>query len=270
MEQHGINPEQNVVAVIPARYASTRLPGKLLLEIGGIPLVVHTLNQVRKALSVTRIVVAADDERIASAVRFHGGEAIMTAKTHQSGSDRIAEVAEKHLAAGSIVVNVQGDEPLIPPSTIDAAVAAVLSDTTVDIATTSEPINEIEDVLSPHVVKVVVDRNGNALYFSRSPIPFPRDSVDHFGSLELALESDSTLLRVFRKHTGLYAYRREYLLEFSRMERSALERLEMLEQLRALENGARIRIVEVSESSIGVDTAADLERVRALIEGARR
>ncbi len=269
MEQHGNNPEQNVTAIIPARYGSTRLAGKLLLEIGGIPLIVHTLNQVKKAQGISRVIVAADDQRIVRAVEDFGGEAVITSSSHQSGSDRIAEVAGKFLPEGSIIVNVQGDEPLIPPSTIESALAAILSDNAVDVATTCEAIGDVADVLDPNVVKVVRDKRSNALYFSRSPIPFPREAVGRYETLETALTSDPSLLSVFRKHTGLYVYRREFLLRFAALERSGLETLEMLEQLRALENGATIRVVDVSERSVGVDTAADFERVRRLIEGER-
>jgi 3-deoxy-manno-octulosonate cytidylyltransferase (CMP-KDO synthetase) len=265
VEQHGINPVQKVIAVIPARFSSTRLRGKLLLEIGGLPLIVRTLKQVKKARNIDRVIVATDDERILSVVSEYGGEAVMTAADHQSGSDRIAEVARKLLASGSIIVNVQGDEPLISPRTIEAAVEAMIADASLDIVTTCEPVLSAGDVLSPNVVKVVVDGLGGALYFSRSPIPFPREAVSRYGSIEAALVGDPSLLSNFRKHTGLYVYRREYLLRFATLPQSPLEISEMLEQLRALEDGARIRVVEVPEPSVGVDTAEDLERARELI-----
>jgi 3-deoxy-manno-octulosonate cytidylyltransferase (CMP-KDO synthetase) len=184
----------------------------------------------------------------------------MTSDKHRSGSDRIAEVA-RDLAEGSIIVNVQGDEPLISPKTIDLAVETLISDPSADISTTCERITDVDDLLSPDIVKVVTDGAGRALYFSRSPIPFPRDAVKKAGSIEAALR-DTSLLEIFRKHTGLYVYRREYLLAFTRLTQTTLEKTEMLEQLRALENGARIKVVETAEESIGVDTAEDLKRVR--------
>ena len=265
MESHGQNPQQNVIAIIPARHESTRLPGKLLLPIGGRPLILHTLDRARAAANVSRVIVATDDERIRDVVCKDGGEAVLTSPDHTSGSDRLAEVAER-LSGGCIVVNVQGDEPLISPRTIERAVDAVLEDESIDIATTSEAISDARDVLDPNAVKVVTDAGGLALYFSRSPIPYPRTAVQEYGSLNAALEREPKLLKYFRKHTGLYVYRREYLMEFTRLRRTRLEELEMLEQLRALENGARIKVVEVDESSIGVDTAEDLERVRQIIE----
>jgi 3-deoxy-manno-octulosonate cytidylyltransferase (CMP-KDO synthetase) len=261
VEQHGNNHRQNVYAIIPARYASTRLEGKLLLPLNGKPLILHTLEQAKKARNIDKVIVATDDERILQIVKESGNEAILTSKNHQSGSDRIAQVAE-NLPANSIIVNVQGDEPTIPPSTIEAAVEAILSDENADIATTCEKIEDFRDVLSPDVVKVVTDTNGYALYFSRSPIPFPREVVKKHGSLENALREDKNLISLFRKHTGLYVYRREYLLEFTRFKQTNLEKTEMLEQLRALENGAKIKVVEVAKSSIGVDTLEDFERVK--------
>lgn len=265
MEQHGENPRQNIFAVIPARYFSTRLKGKLLLPLNGKPLILHTFDQAGKAQSISRVIVATDDERILKVVKENGGDAVLTSPDHQSGSDRIAEVAEK-LPANSIIVNVQGDEPLIPQSTIEKAVAAVLENKNIEVATTCEPIYEIKDVLSPDVVKVVTDENDFALYFSRSPIPFPRDAVKKYGSLEKALNNEKNLLALFRKHTGLYVYRREFLLQYTKLPQTKLEKTEMLEQLRALENGAKIKVVEVSESSIGVDTREDFERVKNLLE----
>ena len=265
MEPHGNNQRQKVFAVIPARYESTRLAGKLLLEIAGKPLILHTLEQTRKAKNIDRVIVATDDERILKVVRDAGGEAVLTSPAHQSGSDRVAEVAEG-LPAESIIVNVQGDEPTIPPGTIEAAVEAILNGSWANIVTTCERIEDVRDVLSPDVVKVVTDEDGYALYFSRSPIPFPREAVKKHGTLENALRAEPELLGLFRKHTGLYVYRREDLREFTMLERSPLEKTEMLEQLRALEFGARIKVVEAAESSIGVDTREDFERVRAIIE----
>lgn len=258
--------QQNVIAVIPARLFSTRLPNKLLLPLGRKPLILHTLEQAKKAKNISRVIVATDSEEILRVVETSGNEAVLTDKNHQSGSDRIAEVAE-NLPENSIIVNVQGDEPLIPPKTIESAVEAILLDETIDIATTCEPIHEISDVLSSDVVKVVTDKNDFALYFSRSPIPFPREAVKKYGSLQNALREEKDLLSIYRKHTGLYVYRREFLLKYTKEAQTNLEKTELLEQLRALENGARIKVVEVSESSIGVDTQEDFERVKNIIEG---
>jgi 3-deoxy-manno-octulosonate cytidylyltransferase (CMP-KDO synthetase) len=267
VEQRGQDPLHNVIAVIPARYASTRLPGKLLREVAGRPLILHTLAQARKAETVSRTIIATDDRRILDLVRAEGGEAVMTRPDHASGSDRVAEVAE-NLPAGSIIVNVQGDEPLIAPETIDRAVAALTGDPSADIATTCEPITSVGDeLLNGNVVKVVIGDRGYALYFSRSPMPFPREaSLRYGGDPGQAIRSEPELLSLFRKHTGLYVYRREYLLKFSKLPLSRLERIEMLEQLRALDDGARIRVVEAAAPSIGVDTLQDLDEVRLKIE----
>ena len=265
MEQHGNNHRQNIIAIIPARLASTRLEGKLLLPLNGKPLILHTLEQAKKARHIDRVIIATDDENILKVIIESGNEAVLTSVNHQSGSDRIAEVAET-LPENSIIVNVQGDEPLISPDTIDAAVEAILNDESADISTTCEKIETVEDVLNPNIVKVVTDENDFALYFSRSPIPFPRDAVNQYGTLEKAIINEKDLLEFYRKHTGLYVYRREYLLKFTKMAQTKLEKTEMLEQLRALENGAKIKVVEVSESSIGVDTREDFKRVEDVLE----
>lgn len=240
----------------------------MLLDIAGRPLILHTLEQAKKAKSVSRVIVATDDQRIFDVVAAAGGEAVMTSADHHSGSDRIAEVAES-LPEGTIIVNVQGDEPMISPDTIDAAVNAFIGDAQANIVTTSEPITDKWcELLNGDVVKVVTGDNGYALYFSRSPMPFPREAaLKYGGDPGEAIDHDPGVLSIFRKHTGLYVYRREYLLEFSKLPQSKLEKIEMLEQLRALENGARIRVVEVAETSIGIDTEKDLEKVRAILGG---
>lgn len=265
METHGENPLKNVTAIIPARYESTRLPGKMLLPIAGKPLILHTVERAKEAANVARVIVATDDRRIFDAVTEAGHEAEITSPEHRSGSDRIAEVA-KHLPEGSIIVNVQGDEPVLPAKTIESAVSAILADHGADIVTTFEQISDAKDVLDPNIVKVVADANGDAMYFSRSPVPFPREAVMRHGSIEAALKAEPELVKNFKKHTGLYVYRREYLLKFTKIPQSPLENAEMLEQLRALENGAVIKVVEAAGESIGVDTEADLERVRKLFE----
>ena len=188
MNTRGENPSENVIAIIPARLASTRLEGKLLLSLDGKPLILHTLEQAKAAKYISRVIVATDSPEIQSIVLKSGNEAVLTSPAHQSGIDRNDEVAEK-LTVNSIIVNVQGDEPLIPQSTIEKAVEAVLQDAALEIATTCERIFEIKDVLSPDVVKVITDENDFALYFSRSPIPFPREAVKKYGSFEKALEN---------------------------------------------------------------------------------
>lgn len=267
METHGKITQKEVVAIIPARISSERLPGKLLLEAGGKPLIVHTLEAVRKSSIISRTIVAVDDQDLMNAVSEAGGEAVMTSPSHLSGSDRIAEVAAD-LAGDPIIVNVQGDEPMISHSVIDAAVEALIEDPEADISTTCEPIDNARDILSPDVVKVVTDSSGRALYFSRSPVPYPRDAVRLHGSLEAALDADPGLRTGFRKHTGLYVFRKKALLKFTGLEPSPAELSERLEQLRALENGLIIRVVEVAESSIGIDTEEDMARFREIINAA--
>jgi 3-deoxy-manno-octulosonate cytidylyltransferase (CMP-KDO synthetase) len=236
-----------------------------MMDIAGKPLILHTLERTLSARSVSGVLVATDNKHIFDSVNVAGGQAVMTSSEHLSGSDRIAEVAES-LPHGSLIVNVQGDEPLISPSVIDRAVGALLSDDSADIATVSEAMKTAADVLDPNIVKVVTDEDGYALYFSRSPVPFPREAVMRHGTLADALDKEPELLASFRKHTGLYVYRREFLLRFTKWPPSRLEQIERLEQLRALENGAKIKVVSADEASIGVDTAEDLDRVRNIVE----
>jgi 3-deoxy-manno-octulosonate cytidylyltransferase (CMP-KDO synthetase) len=222
----------------------------------------HVVERASHARLVSRVIVATDDERIVNAVQDHGAEARLTSPDLTSGTDRVAEVAAS--LDSEFIVNVQGDEPLIEPSTIDAAIAPLIEDSEIQISTTSEPVTEIEDVFNPGVVKVVADTRGFALYFSRSPIPYVRPEGGM--TLEEALRANPALLSNYRKHSGLYAYRAGFLQEFARLKPSPLERLEALEQLRALENGYHIRVVNVEHRTIGVDTMEDYERVKRLIE----
>ena len=242
-----------------------RLPGKALLEIGGRAMILWVVEAALNAANVGRAIVATDDERILESVHAAGYEAVMTCGDHASGSDRLAEVAAT-LDDVDVVVNVQGDEPLISPLTIGLAVDELLNADEAQIVTTCEPITDAEDVLNSDVVKVVVDAGGRALYFSRAPIPYPRDAVRRYGSLVRALQNDQALVSNFRKHTGLYVYRRGFLLEYTSWPQSELERIEMLEQLRALERGVSIKVIEAVTSSIGVDTQEDLERVREIFK----
>ena len=247
--------------MIPARFGSTRLPGKPLSDIHGKPMIQHVHERVRRARRPDRVLVATDDERIAAVVRGFGGEVVMTSREHATGTDRLAEAARSTDA--EIVVNVQGDEPLVDPEGIDAAVDALARGPGLDISTLSLPLRDVEEMLSPSVVKVVSDARGEALYFSRSPIPHVRQGAS--GDARAAAEA-AVQRGLARKHVGLYVYRRESLLRFAALPPSPLEAAEGLEQLRALEHGMRIRVVE-REGAAGpaVDTPEDLERVRALM-----
>jgi 3-deoxy-manno-octulosonate cytidylyltransferase (CMP-KDO synthetase) len=253
----GSNSQQKAVAVIPARYSSTRLPGKPLLPIAGKPLIVWVAERARAASSISRVIVATDDPRIVDAVSAAGFDAVITRADHMSGTDRIAEVA--HNLSADIIVNVQGDEPLIDPVTIDRAVNALNDDPFALMSTTWEPITDTRDVLNPSVVKVTVDEQGYATNFSRNPNQTEAQRASESSS------DQSGLLFSFHKHTGLYAYRRDFLLEFARWPQSENERRESLEQLRALDRGVKIKVVQAASPSIGVDTSEDLERVRRIL-----
>jgi 3-deoxy-manno-octulosonate cytidylyltransferase (CMP-KDO synthetase) len=221
---------------------ATRLPGKPLLAETGKPLVVHTLEAARGARRAKRVVVATDDERIAAAVRAAGGEAAMTSPACRSGTDRVAEAA-RGIPGEDVVLNLQGDEPEIDPADLDALAAAMESDPSIEMGTLAAPLGPGEDAL-PSVVKVVVDARGFALYFSRAAIPFRRDPAGPAPAL---------------RHVGVYAYRRAFLERFAKMEETPLERTEVLEQLRALENGVRIRVVAAERAPPGIDTREDYE-----------
>jgi len=250
-----------IVAIIPARFASTRLPGKPLSDIHGKAMIERVYERARAARVVERVLVATDDERIASAVVRFGGEAVMTSPAHATGTDRLAEAAAAIEA--DIIVNVQGDEPLLDPAGIDAAAEALVDDPSLEIATLAVPLRTTEEMLLPSVVKVVTDAGGNALYFSRSPIPYVRLGA----AADLRAAAEAAVARgLARKHLGLYAYRRAALLRFASLPPSPLETAEGLEQLRALHHGMRIRVVPVDgEGGVAVDTPEDLERVRALL-----
>jgi 3-deoxy-manno-octulosonate cytidylyltransferase (CMP-KDO synthetase) len=265
-----IKPQKTAVAIIPTRLASSRLPGKALIEIAGKPMICWVAERAQAARNVDRVLVATDSQEIFEAVRRNGFESVLTDPNHASGTDRIAEVAARILEA-EIVVNVQGDEPMIAPETIERAVDAMAQELEKNagagIVTSWEPIESSDDLLNPDLVKVVLDDAGYAVYFSRLPIPFPRDAVKRHGSIEQALGKEPELLKLFRKHTGLYVYRRDVLLEFTKWPQTQLERTEALEQLRALEHGVKIRVIEASGTSTGVDTPEDLAKVRRVLEG---
>ncbi|HSP57850.1 MAG TPA: 3-deoxy-manno-octulosonate cytidylyltransferase [Halomonas sp.] len=247
------------IVVIPARYASSRLPGKPLAEIAGEPMVAHVWRQACQS-GAARVVVATDDARIADAMAPYGAEVVMTAAEHPTGTDRLAEVAERlGLADENVLVNVQGDEPLIPPVLIDQVADRLLDDPQASIATLAEPIADVEALFNPSVVKVVRALSGRALYFSRAPIPWDRDAFTERPTL---LETDAWL-----RHIGVYAYRASFLAEYRDWQPSPLERIEQLEQLRALHYGHVIQVALARvPNPAGVDTAEDLARVRALLE----
>ena len=243
-----------ITAIIPARYASTRFEGKALADIKGKPMVRHVYERTSLAKLVSEVIVATDDERISAAVRAFGGRVVMTSCDHETGTDRLAEVAAG--LDSEIVVNVQGDEPLIEPAMIDEAIRPLVEDPTIVMGTLKCRIRNLHDFLSPNVVKVVTDRNGFALYFSRSPLPNFRDKWN-----DLKDEAFNSGKLLCHKHVGLYVYRRDFLLLYARMAPTSLELSEKLEQLRVLENGYRIKVVDTAYESIGVDTPGDLEKV---------
>ena len=243
-----------ITAIIPARYASTRFDGKALADIKGKPMVRHVYERTALARLVSEVIIATDDERIASVVRGFGGRVVMTSRDHETGTDRLAEVAGG--LDSDLVVNVQGDEPLIDPAMIDEAIRPLVADSEILMGTLKSRIRNLHDFLSPNVVKVVTDRSGFALYFSRSPLPNFRDKWN-----DLKDEAFNSGKLLCYKHVGLYVYRRDFLLKYARMAPTPLELSEKLEQLRVLEHGYRIRVVETAHESIGVDTPADLEKV---------
>jgi 3-deoxy-manno-octulosonate cytidylyltransferase (CMP-KDO synthetase) len=254
--------QTKISAVIPARYGSTRFEGKPLADILGKPMIQYVYEGVRRSKLIDEVIVATDDQRILEAVQAFGGEAIMTSPTHVTGTDRVAEVVRK--LKSEIIVNVQGDEPLIHGKFIDKAIRSLLVDDDLQMSTLMTRIEEVRDWLNPHIVKVVVDQKNFALYFSRSPIPFPRDL--QIGRLESNPFGTNRPLpkRVF-KHIGVYVFRRKFLLAFSKMKVTPLEKLEKLEQLRALENGYRIRVTPVDYEPLSVDTPEDLQKVIAYL-----
>jgi 3-deoxy-manno-octulosonate cytidylyltransferase (CMP-KDO synthetase) len=253
----------SAVGIIPARYGSSRLPGKLLADLQGKPLLYYVYQRAGKARSLGQLLIATDDERIAAAARGFGGQVIMTRSTHRSGTDRIAEAAEKIVS--DIVVNIQGDEPLIDFSAIDHVVQMLERDPHADMATLAAPIEDPADLWNPNVVKVVIDQRGYATYFSRNPVPYIRVKEMPKADLKRILKEKPELLRRFYRHVGLYGYRSEFLKRFTEWAPSPLELLEDLEQLRAIEHGAKIRVESTHMPIIGVDTPEDLDRIRRLV-----
>jgi len=243
--------EARVVLVIPARYGSTRLPGKPLVSLAGKPMIQRVYERAKLAHSASRVIVATDDERIVKVVEGFGGEARMTRSDHRTGTERVAEVAAH--TEGEVFVNVQGDEPLLDPVAVDTAVNALLEEPLAAIATVATPVKTPADIMDPNVVKTVLDFDGNALYFSRAPIPWVRDT------------SAKMVVRHL-KHLGLYVFQRDALLEYPTLPQGELERIEQLEQLRWMENGWKIRVAEVEHDAVSVDVPEDVARVEKLLQ----
>ena len=239
-----------VVIVIPARYGSTRLPGKPLVSLAGKAMIERVYERAKMAKTARRVIVATDDERIVKAVEAFGGEARMTRADHRTGTERIAEVAAH--TEGKVFVNVQGDEPLLDPAAVDAAVNALLEEPAAAIATVAVAIRTPADIMDPNVVKTVLDFEDNALYFSRAPIPWVRDAAHKIHARHL-------------KHLGLYVFQRDALLEYPTLPQGELERIEQLEQLRWMENGWKIRVAEVEHDAVSVDVPEDVEKVEKLL-----
>lgn len=237
-----------IIAIIPARYGSTRFPGKALVDIKGKTMIQWVYERVKLIEELNDIIVATDDERIYNEVKGFGGNPVMTPSDCTSGTDRIAFVA-KNLVC-DLVVNVQGDEPLLEPEMVRAAVSPFYQDDSLQMSTVKKEIINRDDIENPNIVKVITDLKGDALYFSRYPVPYARNKVEKY-----------------YKHIGLYVYRRDFLLKYTQIEPTPLEKSESLEQLRVLENGFKIRAVETEYNSIGVDVPEDLEKVIGLIEG---
>jgi len=239
-----------VVVVIPARYGSTRLPGKPLVALAGKPMVQRVYERAKLAKRADEVIVATDDERIVKAVEGFGGKARMTRSDHRTGTERVAEVAAH--VGGDVFVNVQGDEPLLDPAAVDTAVDALLQEPTASIATVATPIKVPADIMDPNVVKTVLDFEDNGIYFSRAPIPWVRDR-------------DTKIQVHHLKHLGLYVFQRDALLEYPTLPQGELERIEQLEQLRWLENGWKIRVAEVEHDAVSVDVPEDVARVEKLL-----
>jgi 3-deoxy-manno-octulosonate cytidylyltransferase (CMP-KDO synthetase) len=251
------------VAIIPARYESTRFAGKPLAPLRGRPIIQHVYDNVKNASLIDTVIVATDDTRIYNTVNGFEGKAVMTSSDHPSGTDRIAEVAAA--LECDLIINVQGDEPFVRPEMVDDVVEILKSDERVSIGTLARRITDMKDILSPDVVKVVMDNEGFALYFSRAPVPFYRDAWGFedgciTGSLKTGAPASGPLDRRWYKHVGIYGYRKDVLLRFTAMEQGGLEMVEKLEQLRALSSGIRIKVRETGFDTFGIDTEEDLKR----------
>jgi len=241
----------DIVIVIPARYGSTRLPGKPLVPIAGTSMIQRVYERAKLSKMATHVIVATDDDRIIKAVQAFGGEARMTRSEHRTGTERVAEIAAH--SDGQIFVNVQGDEPLLNPEVVDTAINAMIQEPSAQIATVATPIKVPGDIMDPNICKTVLDFDDNALYFSRAPIPWVRDTAGKVQARHL-------------KHLGLYVFQRDALLEYPTLPQGTLEKIEQLEQLRWLENGWKIRVAEVEHDSVSVDVPEDVARVESLLQ----
>ena len=249
---------KKVVAVIPARWASVRFPGKPIVDILGKPMVQWVAEQAEKSSLVTDVIIGTDDKRIYDVVLGFGGKVVMTSPNHQSGTDRVAEVARN--IECDIIVNIQGDEPLIPPDNIDLVIKPLLDSDELVVSTLMTSISSSSEMLNPDICKVVVDDAGYALYFTRAPIPYNRDfECMDSSNTDSQMGVNKTVLG--HKHIGIYAYKKSFLLQFSNIKTSRLENIEKLEQLRILENGYSIQVVETEQNSIGVDRPSDVEKI---------
>jgi len=241
----------NVIGVVPARYQSTRFSGKVLVDILGKPMLQHVWERAKQALLLEDLIIACDDERVAEVARGFGAKVVLTSKDHTCGTDRIIEVVNP--LEVKIVINIQADEPLIHPTMIDKVAQALLDDASISMATLMKRIEEPQEVSDPNVVKVVVDRNNFALYFSRATIPYRAHNAE--------VESVA-----YYKHIGLYGYTKDFLFTYKNLPTSELEKIEQLEQLRVLQEGFRIKVIETKYDTIGVDTPQDLEKAKQFLE----
>ncbi|MDD5654438.1 MAG: 3-deoxy-manno-octulosonate cytidylyltransferase [Candidatus Omnitrophica bacterium] len=242
----------NVIGVIPARYSSVRFEGKVLADISGKPMIQHVWERAKQSLLLDDLIIACDDERVAEAAGAFGAKTVLTSKDHASGTDRIIEVVNP--LDVKVVINIQGDEPLIQPTMIDSVAQALMDDRSLSMATLMKKIEDEQEKNDPHVVKVVVDKDSFALYFSRSLIPFHA-------------ENSKVDAITYYKHIGLYGYTKDFLFTYKNLPVSGLESIECLEQLRVLQNGYRIKVLETKYDTVGIDTPQDLEKVKRMLEG---
>ncbi|MBU1148088.1 MAG: 3-deoxy-manno-octulosonate cytidylyltransferase [Candidatus Omnitrophica bacterium] len=242
------------IGIIPARFGATRFDGKLLADFCGKPVIQHTWENAKKSKAIEDLLIATDDKRIYNAAKGFGAKAIYTSKAHKSGSDRLTEAVASIDA--NIVVNIQADEPLMHPAMIDDVVSAIQKDKTIQMATICHKVRDGHELVNPNVVKVVFDRNGLALYFSRSPIPYNANTENRTTNNY--------------KHIGLYAYTKDFLFTFKSLPQSRLEKIEKLEQLRVIENGYKIKVIETKHDTVGIDTPEDLVKATELVKGSRQ
>jgi 3-deoxy-manno-octulosonate cytidylyltransferase (CMP-KDO synthetase) len=255
------------IGVIPARWGASRFEGKVLAELSGKPMIQHVWERARESRALEDLIIATDSEEVIRVAEGFGGKAVYTSKDQPSGTDRIAEVVNP--LDVEVVINIQGDEPLIHHSMIDGLANMLLNDKSIQMATIVKRITNEKDLLNPNIVKVVVDKDGDALYFSRSPIPYVRGGERHHSIFDVHYWFSTHLLkpefRDYYKHLGIYAYTKDFLFTYTNLPKSKLETIEKLEQLRALENGYKIRTIETEHDTIGVDTPEDLKRAEGML-----